>query len=317
MALAAATPPLGRGRITARRVPTPSEIGRGYEALWYFCDDLAVMVAQRSLEAEQCFNYIGEGLLKLHFRLAGTSMLRFPGEDASRISGLFCGAMIHPMGLPKVELCEQSDDDRWVTIFCRPAVFSNVLGLDSTDLPGPVADFAKGVSTDLVRAQIPMENNLVIAANALAQLDPAVATDRVWAEAKVVDMLCGALNSMRLVRDDCATLPLTQQDTRRIEDAKIILLDSYANPPSLKALAHMVGLNRNKLNQGFKQHVGQTVGNFLLQVRMHKARELLENGDLQVTQVAYEVGYEFPSNFATSFKRYFGYPPKRLRRRII
>ena len=42
---------------------------------------------------------------------------------------------------------------------------------------------------------------------------------------------------------------------------------------------------------------------------MNKAKQILQEGDLNVTEVAEQLGYKTSSHFVTAFKRYFGYSP--------
>ncbi len=298
----------------SKRVMMDTTEGQGYQDLWYFSDELAVFIANRSLTTDTSYNYVGEGLLKLHFRTAGSADLQFPDEDSTRISGPFCGMMVHPAGLPKLENCLHSPHDKWVTVFCKPSIFSNVFGLDTTDLPRQLTDFAKGNTSDLFRTNIPLRPELAETVLSLTTLDPMNPMSKVWAEAKVIDLLCGAMNAMELLNDKQVDGNLTVREIKQIEEASQILSDHINRQISLKDLARMVGLNRNKLNAGFKRHFGVTVGDYLLNIRMQRAKELLETRDLQITQVAFEVGFEFPSNFSTSFKRYYGYSPKLVRK---
>ena len=48
---------------------------------------------------------------------------------------------------------------------------------------------------------------------------------------------------------------------------------------------------------------------YLLGLRMKKAEELLENGDMNINEVALMVGYTSPSYFIQNFKKYFGRTP--------
>jgi AraC-like DNA-binding protein len=49
---------------------------------------------------------------------------------------------------------------------------------------------------------------------------------------------------------------------------------------------------------------------FIANIRLNKAQQLISKGDLNVTQVALEVGYVHSSNFTTAFKNKFGISPK-------
>ncbi len=107
---------------------------------------------------------------------------------------------------------------------------------------------------------------------------------------------------------------LGRRDTDRIKEAYQILLTRLEHPPSLVDLSRIVGLNRNKLNHGFKALYGGTAFSLLRQARLSKARFLLNNSDLSLSEIAFAVGYNSQSNFTTAFRRHFGTPPKTFRR---
>jgi len=114
------------------------------------------------------------------------------------------------------------------------------------------------------------------------------------------------------------SIRLHPNDIERIHEARDILIRDVENPPSLFDLAHQVGLNEKKLNLGFRQVFGTTVFDYLRTYRMEKAKQLLNEGKMNVTEVAFGVGYLHHSTFSRSFARHFGISPMayRLERRF-
>ncbi len=84
------------------------------------------------------------------------------------------------------------------------------------------------------------------------------------------------------------------------------LCDSDFN---VEALADEVGLSRVQLHRRIKDITGITVGEFLRNLRMKQAAELLAKGDVTVSQVTYAVGMSNPTHFTTAFKKYYGVTP--------
>jgi AraC family transcriptional activator of pyochelin receptor len=107
---------------------------------------------------------------------------------------------------------------------------------------------------------------------------------------------------------------LDKYDQEQIYEAKNIILQEIENPPSLIQLARKVGLNDYKLKKGFKLMFGTTVFNYLHQERMNTAHKLLLETSKTIDHIAYEVGYEHPSNFNLAFKKQFGYTAAYLRK---
>lgn len=108
--------------------------------------------------------------------------------------------------------------------------------------------------------------------------------------------------------------PLKQSDQARIQDARHILEADIEKPPSICELARRVGINETKLMAGFKDLFGQTINEHIRRIRMERAHDLLLNSEISVTQIAFEVGYEFSSNFTNAYKRYYGTTPSETRK---
>ncbi len=102
---------------------------------------------------------------------------------------------------------------------------------------------------------------------------------------------------------------LCRADEERIRMAGDILLRQMASPPTISAMAVEVGVNTAKLQKGFKQIFGVTIGQFLLQHRMSYARELILDRQVDVTEAAFTVGYSNVSHFIRYYKRVFGVTP--------
>jgi AraC family transcriptional regulator, transcriptional activator of the genes for pyochelin and ferripyochelin receptors len=75
-------------------------------------------------------------------------------------------------------------------------------------------------------------------------------------------------------------------------------------------LARQVGLNDYKLKRGFRQLFGTTVFGYLHAERMEKARTLLMNRQMKVTEVSHTVGYASLPSFSLAFRKRFGVSPR-------
>ena len=102
-----------------------------------------------------------------------------------------------------------------------------------------------------------------------------------------------------------------EDNVKRIRQAKEIMINHMAEPPSLPELAKQVGLSLKKLKEGFKQIYGDTVYSFLFDYKMEHARRLLETGQNNVNEVGLKVGYSTSSHFIAAFKKKYGTTPKK------
>lgn len=106
---------------------------------------------------------------------------------------------------------------------------------------------------------------------------------------------------------------LKAKDKDLIHEVKIYIEENPASTKSIVELAHMVGINQNKLKRGFKELFNNTVFGFITDVRMEKAKHLLLEKEMFVNEVADLVGYKHPQHFTAAFKRKYGFLPGALR----
>ncbi len=111
---------------------------------------------------------------------------------------------------------------------------------------------------------------------------------QVYLESKVMELIVHRLaQSMSLENGLKTPSPLRRDDIERIHEARDILIRNLENPSSVLKLAGQVGINKNKLNQGFQQVFGTSVFDYLLNYRLEQAKQFLEDGRMNITEVAY------------------------------
>jgi two-component system response regulator YesN len=102
-----------------------------------------------------------------------------------------------------------------------------------------------------------------------------------------------------------------RQGKRVIEAVKQIIIREYDKHLELAELSERVHLNPSYLSRMFKQETGETVTNYLIRVRIEKAKELLSGEmGLNVYEVSEKVGYSDSMYFTKLFKRMVGVTPK-------
>jgi AraC-like DNA-binding protein len=95
---------------------------------------------------------------------------------------------------------------------------------------------------------------------------------------------------------------------QRVGRAIEILSQRLAEPPTLKELGHQVGCSPYHLSRTFSREMGMTIPQYLRQIRMERAADLLKSGKFNVTEVALEVGYSL-SHFSQAFCETMGCCP--------
>jgi len=100
-----------------------------------------------------------------------------------------------------------------------------------------------------------------------------------------------------------------RQNHDRVQKVLAVLREDLADPGSLEEIGRRVGCSHFHLSRVFIQETGRSIFQYLRDLRMERAAELLREGRLNVTQVALEVGYASPSHFSTAFHGAFGCCP--------
>ena len=95
----------------------------------------------------------------------------------------------------------------------------------------------------------------------------------------------------------------------RVEQVIFLLKQNLAEPPSLEVLGKKIGCSHFYLSRIFSAQTGQTITQYLRQLRMERAAELLKSGEHNVTEAALEVGYSSLSHFSAAFHETFGCCP--------
>lgn len=96
-----------------------------------------------------------------------------------------------------------------------------------------------------------------------------------------------------------------------VEHTKSILEKEYDHNFELERLADTVGMNASYLSRLFKVKTGQTITDYLISIRIAKAKVLLiEQPDLKNYEIAEKVGYSDPVYFNKLFKKICGMTPK-------
>lgn len=92
-----------------------------------------------------------------------------------------------------------------------------------------------------------------------------------------------------------------------------VIAEIEANMPDeqfgVSDLADKVGMSRSNLLRKVQKLTGLSVSVLIRQVRLHHARELLQQGTLNVSEVSYKVGFNSTSYFIKCFREHYGYPP--------
>lgn len=105
----------------------------------------------------------------------------------------------------------------------------------------------------------------------------------------------------------------TASDSEIIGRIKRFIQKEYKSDLSLADVASEVNLAPAYVSHIFKKETGQGIVEYITELKMTKAKQLLEDKSLKIIQIAKNCGYENQSYFNKLFKAYFGMTPKQYR----
>lgn len=236
-------------------------------------------------------NDLQQGRWKRKFLFAAgqTSLTSFPAV---------CGRCVHPAG----------EHMRMINIWISETMLSSLLGGVGDDEKDIKALLAKGTGH-------PLHFGTVTPASQTALFDIANcpyhgAIRRLFLESKCMELICHQLEQIAHGRLHPKPFGLLSAcEVERIHHARELLVADLKHPPSVARLSKMVGINDYKLRQGFRKVFGTTIFEQLRRQRLARARVLLERGDRNVAEAAFEVGYSDLKHFYQAFKKQFHTTP--------
>lgn len=251
----------------------------------------------------------GGDLLKLHFCISGGSHIDGEYGSASDVktSSLVC--FTQPLDSEKRESVSAHVDERSVTLSCTRDFLSDVADNCSLALPAQLLDFAGGKPSSFLCEQMPLPQ-------AIRQLAEDIMTVRASPFARFIrEARSLELLSLSLIHlsASCGIRPLRDRDQDRVRQVCEIIQHETEYTHSIRELSRLVGWNETQLMACFKAVTGATINGYRHRHRMDHAMRRLRDGGVSVTELAFDLGYEHPGNFATAFKKTFGFSPKAAR----
>jgi AraC-like DNA-binding protein len=130
-------------------------------------------------------------------------------------------------------------------------------------------------------------------------------------ESKMMELFALQLQQM-LKPDSSNQQRWSAGDIEKMHALKNYIEENYLEEFTLKDLTFKFSLNEFKLKKGYKQLFGTTVFGHVYRLRMQKAKTLLEERAMNVSEAGFFIGYDNVSSFCAAFKQRFGYSPGKL-----
>ena len=95
------------------------------------------------------------------------------------------------------------------------------------------------------------------------------------------------------------------------------LRDNLSHQWTVEEMAALVGLGTTAFSEKVKNYTGFSPLNYLINIRISEAIKLLKRKDVNVTDIALDIGFYSSQHFATTFKKLTGYTPSEFRKTTI
>ncbi|ULO09840.1 response regulator [Paenibacillus sp. 19GGS1-52] len=103
---------------------------------------------------------------------------------------------------------------------------------------------------------------------------------------------------------------MVNKEMVQLSQVKIFMEEHYAENITLESIAGMMFMNPYYFSSFFKKHTGQNFKNYVTEVRMNRALQLLLQSDMMVYEIAESVGYNNARHFSDMFKKKYGKLPQ-------
>ena len=131
-------------------------------------------------------------------------------------------------------------------------------------------------------------------------------------ESKMMELFALQMHQVQTFAGRKDDLRCSISDNEKLHAVRNYIESNYLEDFSLKDLTYRFNLNEFKLKKGYKQLFQTTVFGHVLQLRMQKAKTILEENEMNVSEAGFFIGYDNVSSFCAEFKKRFGYSPGRI-----
>ena len=155
-----------------------------------------------------------------------------------------------------------------------------------------------------------ISNSILIVLNQIIKNDIDNLTRSLLYKAKIYELFSLIFKKTKEIDLDQCPFLNNDENLKKIAKAKDVILKDIKNPPSLIELSKTIDLSLKNLKKGFKEIYGKPVYKYLFDFKMERAKQLLSNGNLNVNEVSYDLGYSSSSHFIAAFKKKYGITPR-------
>ena len=286
------------------------EIKDGWRPLYGDVDAIGVAVEWHDFRTTRSFDWgrtFHRRSLEFCLNLEGHGQVGAIGKVRSDYAPGNCG--YYALGDAALPASRRANDrHQFVTLEFSRAHLQKQLAPNEADLEPEIRRVIFGDKEQNVVAParaMSIEQRVVV--TTLTNPPVAKAAQILWYQSKALELMAHFLFLPKDPEFFCMRQKRVARD--RVERTKELLARDLANPPTLEMLGQEVGCSPFYLSRIFSREAGLTIPQYLRNVRMERAAELLRSGRYNVTEAAMEVGYSSLSHFSKAFCETIGCCP--------
>lgn len=289
--------------------PAWHTVAEGWQPLYGNFRDLGFSFEWHDFQSEQELDWAKSfhpGSVELCLNIAGAARLH-DGRNELNLTARQL-AFYHAGQPPLTATRASGERHQFVTVEYSPKFLAKHFGEQADDLHPLIRSAVLGEHprSQFAAATTPgMELTFLV--ESLRHPPVFVPAQRMWFTSKATEL--ASLFFFQPATGELFCTRAKRTGRERVEKAQLILRSNLQNPLDLEELAKQVGCSHYYLSRTFSQQVGQTLQQYLRQIRLERAAELLRTGKCNVTEAAFTVGYNSLSHFSTAFHEMFGCCP--------
>ena len=99
----------------------------------------------------------------------------------------------------------------------------------------------------------------------------------------------------------------------KLTEAVSLMEANYEEPLPTEEIARLVGVSRRQLERLFKQYLNSLPSRYYLELRLNRARHLLQQTSKSILQIGLSCGFSSGPHFSSAYKNHFGVTPREKR----
>ncbi len=110
---------------------------------------------------------------------------------------------------------------------------------------------------------------------------------------------------------DNVTTPKVEGNDEMLMKRIMKSMNEHISDPdyNVEKMSEDVGVSRAQLHRKMKEMTGISTSEFIRNIRIEQAAKLIKEGKINITQIAYSVGFNNQTHFSTVFKKHYGMSP--------